>query len=89
MLKGYMIPRSPLGHAAIDPPPPWHYSGDVLAAVPAGPRHYPIMVRACPLHIGIQLDRPALLVFVHGSGQCGGFYGRCNDDPVRIGIPEQ
>jgi len=31
MLKGYMVPRSPLGQASIDPPPPWHYSGDVLA----------------------------------------------------------
>ena len=31
MLKGFMIPRTPLGEAAIDPPPPWHYSGDVLA----------------------------------------------------------
>src|ERR1700741_2992714 len=26
-----MVPRSPLGQASIDPPPPWHYSGDVLA----------------------------------------------------------
>jgi hypothetical protein len=31
MLKGFMVPRSALGHASIDPPPPWHYSGDVLA----------------------------------------------------------
>jgi hypothetical protein len=31
MLKGFMVPRSPLGHASIDPPPPWHYSGDVVA----------------------------------------------------------
>jgi len=29
MLKGYTVPRSPLGHAAIDPPPPRHYSGPV------------------------------------------------------------
>jgi hypothetical protein len=31
MLKGFTVPRSPLGQAAIDPPPPWHYSSDVLA----------------------------------------------------------
>jgi len=31
MLKGFMVPRSPQGHASIDPPPPWHYSGDVVA----------------------------------------------------------
>jgi hypothetical protein len=31
MLKGFMVPRSPLGQAPITPSPPWHYSGDVLA----------------------------------------------------------
>ena len=31
MLKGFTVPRSPLGHAALDPPPPWHYSGEVVA----------------------------------------------------------
>ena len=31
MLKGFMVPRSASGLAAIDPSPPWHYSGDVLA----------------------------------------------------------
>ena len=29
-LKGFMLPRSPEGRASIVPPPPWHYSGDVL-----------------------------------------------------------
>ena len=32
MVQGYAVPRSPLGLAAIDPPPPWHYSGDVVGA---------------------------------------------------------
>jgi hypothetical protein len=31
MLKGFTVPRSPLGTAALTPPPPWHYAGDVLA----------------------------------------------------------
>jgi Acetoacetate decarboxylase (ADC) len=31
MVIGYAVPRSPLGMAAIDPPPPWHYSCDVLS----------------------------------------------------------
>jgi len=31
MLKGFTVPRSPLGIAALDPPPPWHYSSDVIA----------------------------------------------------------
>ncbi len=31
MLQGYSVPLSPLGKAALIPPPPWHYAGDVLA----------------------------------------------------------
>jgi Acetoacetate decarboxylase (ADC) len=31
MPKGFTVPRSPLGVAALIPPPPWHYAGDVLA----------------------------------------------------------
>lgn len=31
MLKGFAVPRSPMGSAALIPPPPWHFAGDVLA----------------------------------------------------------
>jgi hypothetical protein len=31
MLKGFALPRSPLGTTALVPPPPWHFAGDVLA----------------------------------------------------------
>jgi Acetoacetate decarboxylase (ADC) len=31
MLKGFTVPRSQLGTAALTPPPPWHYAADVLA----------------------------------------------------------
>ncbi|KGT73177.1 acetoacetate decarboxylase [Bradyrhizobium japonicum] len=31
MLKGFTAPRSPRGIAALVPPPPWHFAGDVLA----------------------------------------------------------
>lgn len=31
MLKGFSVPRSPLGAAALVPPPPWHLAGNVLA----------------------------------------------------------
>jgi Acetoacetate decarboxylase (ADC) len=31
MLKGFTVPRSPLGAAALTPQPPWHYAVDVLA----------------------------------------------------------
>ena len=30
MLKGFAAPRSALGVAALVPPPPWHFAGDVL-----------------------------------------------------------
>jgi hypothetical protein len=30
MLKGYTVPRTPLGLAAATPPPPWHYSSDII-----------------------------------------------------------
>ena len=29
-LHGFLYPRSPRGEASVVPPPPWHYSGDVL-----------------------------------------------------------
>jgi len=31
MLRGFAAPRSPLGAAALVPPPPWHFAGDVVA----------------------------------------------------------
>jgi acetoacetate decarboxylase len=30
MLKGFTVPKSPYGQAALAPPPPWHYAGDVV-----------------------------------------------------------
>jgi hypothetical protein len=30
MLKGFTVPKSPFGQAALSPPPPWHYSGDAV-----------------------------------------------------------
>ena len=30
MLKGYTVPRTPLGLAAATPSPPWHYSSDIV-----------------------------------------------------------
>src|SRR3954454_21285445 len=30
MLKGFTVPKSPCGQAALTPPPPWHYAGDVV-----------------------------------------------------------
>src|ERR1700722_9994869 len=30
MLKGFTVPTPPAGHAALTPPPPWHYAGDAV-----------------------------------------------------------
>ena len=30
MLKGFTVPKSPFGQAALTPPPPWHYAGDAI-----------------------------------------------------------
>jgi acetoacetate decarboxylase len=30
MLKGFTVPKSPFGQAPLTPPPPWHYSSDVV-----------------------------------------------------------
>jgi Acetoacetate decarboxylase (ADC) len=30
MLKGFTVPKSPFGQAALTPRPPWHYDGDVV-----------------------------------------------------------
>lgn len=31
MIKGYTLPRTPLGRSSLVPTPPWHYVGNVLA----------------------------------------------------------
>lgn len=31
-LTGWTVPQSPSGRACLLPPPPWHYSGDIIAA---------------------------------------------------------
>jgi hypothetical protein len=30
MLKGFTVPKSPFGQAALTPPPPWRYARDVV-----------------------------------------------------------
>jgi hypothetical protein len=52
MLKGFTVPRSPLGTAALTPPPPWHYALDVLAVEFWSDPD----ASACVLPEGIELD---------------------------------
>ena len=52
MLKGFTVPRSPLGTAALTPPPPWHYAVDVLAVEFWSDPD----MSACTLPRGVELD---------------------------------
>jgi hypothetical protein len=52
MLKGFTVPRSPLGTAALAPSPPWHYAVDVLAVEFWSDPD----VSACMLPKGVELD---------------------------------
>ena len=31
-LKGWTLPQSPTGKSSLLPPPPWHYSGEIISA---------------------------------------------------------
>ena len=72
MLKGFTVPKSPFGQAALTPPPPWHYSSDVLgvefwtdpkataATLPIGLSPDPNVKRPC------RHDVPGLAVYRAG-----------------------
>src|SRR5438445_728674 len=72
MLKGFTVPKSPFGQAALTPPPPWHYSSDVVGVEfwtdPAAARQKRIVAAQPP-------DGPAA-IFPEAcrriSGQAGG-----------------
>jgi hypothetical protein len=53
MLKGFTAPRSPLGVAALVPPPPWHFAGDVLAVEFWNDPDVSVQI----LPAGVELDR--------------------------------
>jgi hypothetical protein len=66
MLKGFTVPRSPLGTAALMPAPPWHYALDVLAVEFWSDPD----ASACVLPQGIELD-------ARSRGRSTAFFADC------------
>ena len=66
MLKGFTVPRSPLGTAALTPPPPWHYAADVLVVEFWSDQD----VSADVLPKGIELD-------ARSGGRCAAIFADC------------
>jgi acetoacetate decarboxylase len=80
-LKGFMLPRTPEGRASIVPPPPWHYSGDVLT----------VEYRTDPPNVGALLppgveladEDPGAVAIIWADWQSCGDAGEELLDPVR------
>jgi hypothetical protein len=66
MLKGFSVPRSPRGTAALTPQPPWHYAADVLAVEFWSDPD----VSAEMLPRGVELD-------ARSGGRCVAVFGDC------------
>ncbi len=78
---GFMLPFSPEGRASIVPPPPWHYSGDVMTAEY---RTHPVNVAALlPDGVDLAPEDPGAVAIIWADWQS------CSDsreellDPVR------
>ncbi len=85
-LKGFLVPRTPGGQASIIPPPPWHYSGDVLT----------VEYRADPAAVAALLpdgvdpaeDEPGAVAVIFADWQSCGDDGAELLDPVRAQYKE-
>jgi acetoacetate decarboxylase len=80
-LKSFLQPRSPEGRASIVPPPPWHYSGEVLT----------IEYRTDPARVAALLpdgvepadDDPGAVAIIWADWQSCGDAGQELLDPIR------
>jgi acetoacetate decarboxylase len=80
-LQGFMLPRTPEGRASIVPPPPWHYSGDVLTIEY---RTDPTNVAALlPLGVEPAEEDPGAVAIIWADWQSCGADGEELLDPVR------
>jgi acetoacetate decarboxylase len=64
-LKGWSLPLSPAGRAALVPPPPWHFSGDVIGIDFVGDRD--AMAAVLPDAMRPSDDGAATFVFIDWS----------------------
>jgi acetoacetate decarboxylase len=82
-LRGLPFPRTPSGRASLLPPPPWHYSGDLLT----------VEYRTDPAAVASLLppdvqpanadEDPGAVAFIWADWQCCGADGAELLDPVR------
>ncbi len=82
-LTGLPFPRTQLGQAAILPPPPWHYSGDLLTVEY---RTDPSAIRALlPAELSLAHDDedPGAVAFIWADWQSCGADGAELLDPIR------
>jgi acetoacetate decarboxylase len=80
-LQGFMLPRTSEGRASVVPPPPWHYSGDVLTVEY---RTDPANVEALlPPGVGLAEDDPGAVAIIWADWQSCGDGGEELLDPVR------
>jgi acetoacetate decarboxylase len=86
-LSGLPFPRTTLGRASLLPPPPWHYSGDLLTVEY---RTSPDNVRALlPPDVDLANDDedPGAVAFIWADWQSCGDDGAELVDPVRSQYP--
>jgi enduracididine biosynthesis enzyme MppR len=79
-LKGFTLPRTPLGHSSLVSPPPWHFSGDLLFINFRVPPEVAARFLPEELATGDQLGRGAA---VFADCQSTGEEGGELRDPVR------
>lgn len=87
-LKGFLFPRTSTGRSSLLPPPPWHYSGDLLS----------VEYRTDPAAVGRLLPEPLTLVHddedpgavavIFADWQSCSDDGNELDDPVRLQYKE-
>lgn len=80
-LQGFMLPRSSSGVASIVPPPPWHYSGDVLTIeYRTDPANVATLL---PPGVSLAEEDPGAVAIIWADWQSCGEAGEELVDPVR------
>ncbi len=87
-VKGFLFPRTASGRSSLLPPPPWHYSGDLLTVEW---RTDPAAVRRLlpePLELAADDEDPGAVALIFADWQsCGDDFSEL-DDPIRLQYKE-